>query len=907
MADQRVFRAKLHPPRLPTGSLERPRLMAKLDGGLDADVILVAAPAGYGKTTTVCQWLLRQPLPSAWLALDPADNDLWVFMAGLIAAVRTVHADAFRWPTGAFTGSDLPLVAALVEKFTDELEDLGEFVLVLDDCDSLRGEGALAFLDRVVRRMPQALRLVMLCRRDPSLPLGSLRGQGRLTEVRVKDLRFNEEEAAVFLQRSTGSPLSPDAVTSLVERTEGWIAGLHLAALSLREREDLETVIQDFTGSDRYIVDYLMEEVIARLPEPVREFLLATSILERLCAPLCALVVGTEGADVLDGLPILEWLERENLFLLSIDSERRWFRYHKLFLELLRQRLRLSRGSGEVDELHRRAGVWLAGERQVDAALDHLLAAGDVVGACALVIGETEASVDEERWHDLERWVRQLPREAVEAEPELLVAEAWKFQLRHAWDDLARNLDRAEALLEKLPETPRSVRLESEIWALRARWLYWQGDGPGTLDVALRAMDPSRPARPQARALAQTLVAGGLQLQGDTDAARRFYRRLQTGPDGDVMPPRGLAGLGLVELIAGDLTAVSDLADSIMLKARPLGLTDSVGWSHLLRGVVAYQRDDLDVAEEHFTAVASHPLGVHIVPVKECFFGLALVHRARGALEKSAMIADEAAGMLALTGNPALVSQARSLQMRLELLSGRQVALASWLEASGDLPEVFGLDVVWEYPPLTLTHAHIVDGTKEHLDRADSILSRLGEAAERSANTFRLIQVRCLQALLYDVRGDSPAALDALVEAVEFGRPGGFVRIYTDFGSHMLPLLERLLVGGRRDDHARRLIASCSTARGAGEQSAGRWTAGPAGVSDAAAGSARVASLLTNRELDVLVLLDQRLSNKEIARRLLISPATVKRHTLSIYSKLEVGGRREASITARELRILPLP
>ena len=201
MADLKVSRAKLHPPRLPASSVERPRLMAKLDGGLDTDVILVAAPAGYGKTTAVCQWLLHQPLPSAWLTLDPADNDLWVFVAGLIAAVRTVHPDSCRWSTDAFSGSGLPLVDALVEKFTDELEELGEFVLVLDDCDSLRGEGGLAILDRIVRRMPQALRLVLLCRRDPPLPLGSLRGRGRLTEVRVQDLRFDEEEAAVFLRR----------------------------------------------------------------------------------------------------------------------------------------------------------------------------------------------------------------------------------------------------------------------------------------------------------------------------------------------------------------------------------------------------------------------------------------------------------------------------------------------------------------------------------------------------------------------------------------------------------------------------------------------------------------------------------------------------------------------------------
>ena len=255
--------------------------MAKLAAGLDTDVVLVAAPAGYGKTTAVCQWLPHQPLPSAWLTLDPADNDPWLFVAGLIAAVRTIHPDSFPGAEDAFSGSGLPLVDALARSLADEFEDLSEFVLVLDDCDALRGDGGLAVLERIVRRMPRALHLVLMCRRDPALPLGALRGRGRLTELRVKDLRFDEDEAGVFLRRSAGGPLSPDAVASLVDRTEGWIAGLHLAALSLRDRRDPEALIRDFTGNDSHVVDYLMAEVIARLPHSVQDFLLATSILDR--------------------------------------------------------------------------------------------------------------------------------------------------------------------------------------------------------------------------------------------------------------------------------------------------------------------------------------------------------------------------------------------------------------------------------------------------------------------------------------------------------------------------------------------------------------------------------------------------------------------------------------------------
>ena len=907
MAGLKVSRTKLHPPRLPASSVDRPRLMARLDAGLDSDVILVAAPAGYGKTTAVCQWLLQLPLPSAWLTLEPADSDPWLFVACLIAAVRTVYPDSFAWSADAFGGSGLPLVDAAVQEFTDELEQLDEFVLVLDDCDALRREGGLSVLDRIVRRMPQSLRLVLLCRRDPPLPLGGLRGRGRLTEVRAQHLRFDDDEALVFLETSTGTSFAPETVCSLMERTEGWITGLRLAALSLRDREDPAAAIRAFAGSNRHVIDYLTEEVLARLPEPVQEFLITTSILERLSPALCRTVVGSGAEDEVDGRPMLLWLEEEGLFVLSIDNERLWFRYHHLFREILRHRLRSSRGPAAIAELHRKAGAWLADERQVDAALDHLLAAGDIAGACELVVRETGASEDEERWHDLERWVRLLPREAVEAEPALLVTEAWGFQLRHAWDDLARNLDLAEALLEKRQSSPERVRLQSEIWALRARWLYSRGDGEGTLDLASRVMELARRARPQARALAQSLVAGALQLQGDTEAARQSYRRLLESRDGGTLPPRGLVGLGLLELIAGDLDAAANVADMVMARALPLGLTDSIGWSHLLRGVVGYQRNDLDLAEEHFAAVVAHPIGVHAIPIKECFFGLSMLHRARGAFEKSAAIADEAVRLLASTGSPALVSQARSLQVRLELLSGGKVAIASWLDAFGDLPDVFSLDVVWEYPPLTLTHALIADGTEERLRRADSMLVRLSETAKRSANVFRRIQVGCLQALLSDVRGDHRAALDALVEAVELGRPGGFVRIYADFGGHMSPLLERLLGEGHHDDHVRRLVASCSAVHAGGHANAGRGTAVRGGSSDAPAGSARLASQLTNREIDVLVLLDQRLRNKEIAGLLYISPATVKRHTVSIYSKLGVGGRREASIVARELGILPLP
>lgn len=345
--------------------------------------------------------------------------------------------------------------------------------MVAGHVEMAEAAGGLRHPDRVGRAAVlgrcagQGLHLVLVCRRDPLLPLGSLRGRGQLTEVRAADLRFSEDEAAAFLESSSGLAFDPERVAALVRRTEGWIAGLHLAALSPRYREHPQAMVDESTGSDRYVVDYLMEEVITRLPEPVQEFLIATSILERLCPPLCRAVIGSERLDFVEERPTLDWLEGENLFVDSLDPEHRWFRYHTLFRELLRSRLRSNRSPEEIAELHRRAGVWLAGERQIDAALDHLLAAGDVAGASALVIDEIATCEGAEHWHDLERWVRRLPREAVEREPELLVAESWVFHLRWAWSDMGRNLDLAEPLLAGRPPSVAKDLLQSEIGALR--------------------------------------------------------------------------------------------------------------------------------------------------------------------------------------------------------------------------------------------------------------------------------------------------------------------------------------------------------------------------------------------------------------------------------------------------------
>ena len=414
MTTGRILRAKLRSPRVGPDFRERGRLFDRLDQGLAGQFTLVSAPAGYGKTTLLAQWVRRQGLPSAWLTLDESDNEFTLFLEELIAAVRTVFSDSCGGIGALLARAGLPSPELLAVELANDLEDLDEFILVLDDAQNLKDPRILEILGRLIRQPPRSLHLVLSCRADPMLPLGALRGRGLLNEVRAAELRFTDEEAAEYLRHACGRPLTDTQLSSLVERTEGWIAGLHLAALSLLGREDVEQSIREFAGSDRFVADYLMDELWNQLDPAVQHYLVATSILDRLSAPLCRAVIGERGADSIEGRPVLEWLEGSNLFVVSLDEQREWFRYHHLFRDLLRRSLNATWRPSDVADLHVRAAEWLGAHDFVDEALGHLLKVGATDRAADLVEERRLGALDQERWRALERWVRTLGPDVVD-------------------------------------------------------------------------------------------------------------------------------------------------------------------------------------------------------------------------------------------------------------------------------------------------------------------------------------------------------------------------------------------------------------------------------------------------------------------------------------------------------------
>lgn len=893
----RILRAKLLPPRLGPDRLERPRLLAQLDRGLLGQCILVCAPAGYGKTTLLAQWIERTELPAVWLSLDDGDDEPALFLEELVEAVGTANPGCCRGTRSMLARAALPPLDVLTRQLANDLDDLDEFVLVLDDCQNLRDPSALEILRRLLFQPPRSVHLVLSCRADPRIPLGALRGRGLLHEVREADLRFREQEAAQYLEQALGRPLNQSQVIALLERTEGWITGLHLAALSLQGRPDVDQGIREFAGSDRYIADYLLEELLARLDPALQEYLQATSILERLCAPLCRVVAAEVPLEVVEGKPTLEWLEDANLFLLSLDEQREWFRYHRLFRDLLRHRLEASRPPGQVAALHVRAGEWLGANQQVEGAIDHLLKAGRPDLAGDVVEENRREALDWERWRALEWWVHRLGPDMVHSRPRLVLIYAWLAHQRTDWTDMLRHCDRAEELLDLAEEPlPDEAALRGEIAAMRAEVSYWRGEGDDALAQARQALALLPADHRLTRGMATVFEGAGLQLRGEIPEAFQVFRRGAFGEYGKGTHPRITIGLALMAFMVGDLAQAAQVANRLLSQARELGLGEIESWAHYFQGLAAYLGNDLTAAAEHFQAVDPH--SSHVLLAKQSRYGLAWLRLAEGRSQEALEVMDQFVAMVSDLNLP-VGAEVQLLRARLARLSGQPTAAAalarSLLAPAGEGP--LGLAVCHEFSPLSAVALLLLEGDKDDLAACAAGLRRLLTVAERNGNIFRSVQCLILEALLLDQEGRNTEALASLGRAVALAQPGHLVRLFPEMGGRVRPLLAALRLRGRSDAFLDELIASFTV-----EALPSSAISGPHLLTPGQEYS--IDMPLTNRELDVLELLEERLSNKEIARRLVIAPATVKRHTLSIYSKLGVPGRHEAVAKARHLGIL---
>ena len=608
-ASSPLLRTKFYRPSLPSDLVDRPRLIDQLNRGLDRPLTLVTAPAGYGKSILVSAWLNTCERPSAWLSLDETIDDLGVFLAYFVTAIQTVFPGALQRTQTLLTAISLPPLGVLTGSLINELDELErDFVMVLDDYHTIHKQEIHDLLTALLQPPAKHMHLVLITRKDPPLPQSVLLARNQMTEVRLADLRFSADETAAFMQNALGSPLPDEAMAALAEKTEGWITSLRLAALALRYSPDADSRIAELQALERNrnLTDYLMSEVLAQTSPAIEDFLLKTAILDRMCGPLCEALLGRADLEV-SGQTRLEWLEQNNLFTVSLDNERRWYRYHHLFRSFLRNRLERRYDAGEIAQLHTRASAWFARQGLLEEALQHALLGHDTPAAVRLMAEHRHALMDAEQWQLHERTFRMFPAETVAAYPDLLLMAAWMarlggFDAAHVLD----LVDRAESLVAQMADQPEhAVHLRGEIDTLRTIVAYEAATDPeNVIALARRALATTPRAWYYVRSTAWLYMAVAHQMAGRLDQA---YAAVAEGEPEDVaedgaVRARVAAARCFIEWMAGDLQAMPQGAAHLLAVGETHHRRESLGWAHYLLGSVAYQRNDLPAAEAHARA-----------------------------------------------------------------------------------------------------------------------------------------------------------------------------------------------------------------------------------------------------------------------------------------------------------------
>ena len=911
MSGQDVLLAtKLHVPRPQPGFVPRPRLVEALGEGLARGRVLVCAPAGFGKTALLADWARGGGRPVAWLGLDGGDSDparFWRYAVAALDRARPGLAGRVGpLPPPSFEG----LVTALINELAAD-PGPDEVLLVLDDyhlVDSGPVHESVAFL---LENLPPGLRVVVSSRADPPLPLARLRARGQLAELRAADLRFTSEEAGALLGEAAGPGLPGTAVTALVARTEGWAAGLQLAALSLQGHTDAAGFVAAFSGSHRFVLDYLADEILDGQAGPVRAFLLETSVLERLSGELCDAVTGRAGSQAM-----LQDIERAGLFLVPLDEVRGWWRYHQLFADLLRTRLQAEH-PGRVQALHRAAAAWCDEHDLADDAVRHALAAGDAAWAARLVERNVEALLGRSEGATLRRWLSALPAESVRDRPRLCLAQAYgaaqSFRLE-ALEALLDDAERAYAVSGDEPYEPSLGRPQGDsvlanvpagIAFLRASLARLRGNAALAADYDRQALAQLGEDDWLLRSFVRWNLAVVDWLHGRLAPAERGLaevlaeRRAAGEAFGGFLPMRARHDLGEVQRAQGNLDAAAATHRQALDTAGESSQAALMGPAHVGLAQVLYERNELAAALDHATRGVT--LCQQLAFTAALATGLAVVARIRHA-QGDAAGAREAmgeAGRIELSPQViTLFNPVPSQRARLLLAQGDVRAAAQWTTAAGLSP-----DDEPHYPqePAYLVLARVLLAHNDPVP-ALTLLQRLLDAAASQGRTGSIIEIQALRALALAAHGDHASALGALAEALTLACRHGYVRVLADEGAPMRALLAQLSAARRGQQHAARRIDPGYLA--ALLRACGQADAAPA-PRRAAAAPPGLAEPLTDRELDVLRLIAAGKSNQRIAHDLVVALDTVKTHVTHILGKLGAANRTEAAARARQLGLIP--
>jgi len=857
---------------------------------------LISAPAGFGKTTLVSNWIEGNNIPAAWISLDEGDGDLACFLTYLVAALQTLISGVGDSVLAALQSSQTVSPNDLLTTLLNELNSTeDDFILVLDDLHEVNSHAMGELLSYLVEHMPPAMHLVITTREDPALPLARLRASNQLTEVRAADLRFTEDEAAAFLNQVMGLNLSTENIAMLENRTEGWVAGLQLAALSMQGHASRATTefIRSFSGANQFVLDYLLEEVLKEQPEALQGFLLSTSILNRLNGSLCDAVLQSENTSAQG---TLETLERNNLFVIALDTERRWYRYHHLFRDLLRQRLSQKYGKDEVAAMHIRASEWFEREGEIGEAFHHAVSAADFDRAARLLESNWLAMDENFQTAAWLGWVKQLPASVKRLRPVLLTQIGWSYMdagnvllsessLRDAENSLKR--PREELVIV---EAEQFRTLPARIAFARAYNAQTQNRFDDVVKHVETALDIIPYDDQYMQAQASSILSTTYWANGELDKA---YGLMSGWVDAAqqagniVFAVAASFGKADILITQGRLRDAMQVYQAALSLAAEHGAEQHTAHHHLGLGLLHHEMGEDERAAHHWRK--AFELGRQTTIVDWMYrksLAQAYLKESEGDYDAALMFLNEAGRAYVRTPIPNL-RPVEAMQARIHIKQNHLNQAQTWVHTSGlslqDAP-IF----LHEFGYLTLARIVLAENQNDqHFQATLQMLESLLKQAESQNRLRSRIEILITQALAFSAK-DSAKALAALEQALTLAEPEGYLRLFVDEGKPMAELLSKVK-SGNLQPYANKILASLTP-----QQNLPPSTFSLQPLIDP----------LSERELEVLRLIAQGLSNQEITQKLVVALSTVKGHNLRIFAKLQAKSRTEAVARARELGIL---
>ena len=885
-----LLESKLHIPTPSHRLVSRPRLQNALEENLVRHrLVLVSAPAGYGKTTLLADWARATSLPVAWLSITGEEVDVERFLRYLLAAWETVQPDILEQPLGILLGSRMPDIKAVLPAFINAANQLtGQLVFILDDYHLIEDPAIHEAVSFILDHLPAQLHFILASRSEPPLPLARYRARGQLLEIRAGDLHFTREESTDFLEQSMELDLSLDEIASLHMETEGWAAGLQLAALAIRRRPGGAESTPLASGRQRFIADYLGEEVLAQLPDDMQDFLLKTSLLDSLYGPLCDAITGEKS-----GQAMLETMERENLFIVALDDQREWFRYHSLFADFLRGELK-RRHPEEVQELHRRAAGWYLQHDLPELAFRHAVASDDVERVIEIWEHYFVAKLAGGEIKVVAGWLDSLPAAWYQAYPVFGLAQAAFLFFTGAFAAAARRIDEVEQRLLSAESEDRRGQL-ARVTAVRCFVACAQNDLERAETYAGQALGDLPEEDLGFRPGIYGALGDTYRQNGRWEEAKEAYLKVLAfthTPAVRIDAVHVFGALADLDLRQGHLQsaarywrkALAAIGERENWGRLPLPV---IGWVYIRTGEILYEWNQLAEAWDHvWRGLERAELGGDVRALIAGYLIAARLKLAEGEVETAAEYLERVRPLMEQAQFPEWTSQFERTQLELWLAQDRLRAAVNW---SDEMLQDGGIEARPEsgVTQLAIARVLIIKGDAPSLERAKTFLERLIKASQEEGRTVITIEARALEALADWRRGERAGAMTSLEHALRLAEPEGYVRLFADLGLPMARLLQEARSRSVMPEYVDSLLAAFG-----------------ADLEHPAPAQVALPEPLTPREEEVLGLIAAGLTNREIAEQLVVSPETVKKHTGNIYGKLGVSNRTQAVARARELDLL---